>query len=241
MKNAETKFVTNIYNDANPNVYSPFNSAIAGSTQFSSALPDIGTGTDGFSRIGDLIQPMSLKTALDVRIKGGTSSTGNPVDVTVVVYYGYCKKYRTWDEVSANSAALCEQLLRVGGISALTTLDTQGFNGIQSDSHLPVNTTIWKLKKKTFRLHKCPGYLNGSTSPGLLGGPAANNHSFILDYTDMLPAKLKYDQTVDVLPSNFAPIWCMGYYYNDGTAPNTGSGTGILEFKTNSMLYYKDI
>jgi len=240
MKTAETKYVSTIADDATPNTYSSFNSIISGATQFSCAMPTLQLGTNAYTRIGDLIQPTSLKVALDVRIKGGTSSTGNPVDLTVVLYYGYCKKYKNWNDVNTNSATLANQLLSTGGISALTSVDTQPFAGLQSDSHLPVNSTIWKLKKKTVRLFKCPGYLNGATSPGLLAGPSKYNHTFFLDYTDMLPAKLKYEDG-DPLPENFAPVWSMGYYYNDATAPNTTAGSGILEFKTNNMLYFKDI
>lgn len=241
MKTAETKFASSYASDPTPNIYAPFNSIISGATQFSGCLPTIIQGTGDYNRIGSLIQPIANKVALDVRIKGGSSSTGNPVDVTVVVYYGVCKKYKYHPDLSADSVNLALQLLRSGGLSAITSTDTQEFGGIQSDSHLPVNTAIWKLKKKTFRLFKAPGFLNGATSPGLLSTPCKNNHSCILDFSSFLPSKLKYDQDLDVDPSNYAPVWCMGYYYNDNTPPDTTSGSGILEFKQNAMLLYKDI
>jgi len=242
MKTAETKYVSSIASDATPDVYSSFNSVISGASQFSCALPSVIPGTNSFTRIGELIQPTSLKVALDVRLKAGAPQT-YPHDLTIVLYYGYCKKYKNWNDVDTNSATLADQLLQCGGTSVLTSMDTQPFAGLQSDSHLPVNTTIWKLKKKTCRLYKAPGVLN-ATSGALPGNPAVpnkNNHTFILDYTDMLPAKLKYEDEFADLPENFAPVWSMGYYYNDTTPPDATAGSGILEFKTNRMMYFKDI
>lgn len=241
MKTAETKFRTSYASDATPNVYSPFNSIISGATQFSGCLPSVNQGSGEYQRVGNLIQPISNKVALDVRIKGGTTSTNAPIDITVVVYYGVCKKYKYHPDLSADSANLCTQLLSSGGISAISSLETQEFGGIASDSHLPVNGAIWKLKKKTFRLYKAPGILNGTAGAGVLSTPNKNSHSCVLDFASFLPAKLKYDQDLDQDPSNYAPVWCMGYYYNDGTPPDTTAGSGICEFKQNAMLYYKDI
>jgi len=241
MKTAETKFASSYASDPTPNLYAPFNSIISGATQFSGCLPSILQGSGEYQRIGNLIQPISNKVALDVRIKGGTTSSGFPYDITVVVYYGVCKKYKYHPDLSADSTNLALQLLSSGGLSAITSTETQEFGGIASDSHLPVNNAIWKLKKKTFRLYKAPGILNGAVGSGTLSTPNKNNHSCILDFSSFLPSKLKYDQDLDVDPSNYAPVWCMGYYYNDGTPPNTTSGSGILEFKQNAMLLYKDI
>jgi len=242
MKTAETKFASSYASDDAPNTYSPFNSVISGATQFSSCLPNISLGTNEYSRIGNLIQPISNKVYLDVRLKAGAPQT-YPHDITVVVYYGVCKKYKFWQDLSADSAQLCQQLLSSGGLSAISSLDTQEFGGIQSDSHLPVNNAIWKLKRKTFRLYKAPGVLNATSGapPGNPAVPNKNNHTCVLDFSSFLPAKLKYDQDLDTDPSNYAPVWCMGYYYNDTTPPDTSAGSGICEFKSNAMLLYKDI
>lgn len=239
MKTAETKFVSSYATDANPNVYNSFNSVISGSTQFSGCLPSVIPGTGEYNRIGNLIQPISNKVALDVRFRAGNPAAPIPHDVTVVIYYGVCKKYKYYPDLSADSTNLCLQLLSSGGLSAISSTETQEFGGIQSDSHLPVNTAIWKLKKKTFRLYKCAGVTNGIAGAGVTAPLSKTNHTCILDFSSFLPSKLKYDQDLDQDPSNYAPVWAMGYYYNDTTPPDTGSG--ILEFKQNAMLLYKDI
>jgi len=233
--------VTSYASDDNPNIFSPFNSIIAGATQFSSCLPPLVQGTTDYQRLGDSVQPIANKVALDVRIKGGTTSSANPYDLTVVVYYGVCKKFKKFDDLSAASASLCGELLRSGGVSAISGVEVQEFGGIVGDSHLPINTSTWTLKKKTFRLWKAPGILNGGAGSGNFTSPNKNLHSCVLDFSSFLPSKLKYVDSVDDEPDNYAPVWAMGYYYNDGTPPDTGSGSGVLEFKTNAMLLYKDI
>lgn len=232
----ETKYTANYAYLATPNTYLPVNSPILGPTQWTLAVPGLGQGLTAYDRIGDKISPTSLKVALDLRFTAAAQAT--PHDITAVIYYGYCKKYTSFYDVQSNSVDLCDQLLRLGGVVTTTDAELQPFNGIQSDVHLPINKTVWALKKKTIHMYKAPGILNGGASAGVLSTPNKNNVSVILDWSSALPAKLKYDQSTDVYPENFAPVFAIGYYYNDGTAPDTG--TGILEFQASKMLYFKD-
>lgn len=233
MRTAETKFVSSYAGDTTPNVYTSVNSTITGATQFGFGLPSLFQGTGSYARQGDSITPRQTKVLLDVRL----TPTGAPVDLTVVLYYGYCKKYTKFTDVVANSFSLCNELLRLGGVNASGD-EEQSFNGIQSDSHLLVNTDVWHLKKITFRLNKCPGVLNGAGA-GVLSQGNKNTHAVLLDYSSMCPATLKYNTSTDDEPENWAPIWTMGYYYNDATPPDTGL-TGAIQYKANRMLTYKD-
>lgn len=231
----ETKYVSNYAALETPNTYINVNSPIVSSTQWGSALPQLPQGLTAYDRIGDRVNPTSLKVAMNLRLTAAAQTT--PHDLTVVIYYGYCKKFTYYTDVVTNSIDLSDKLLRLGGQDGASQ-ELAPFSGIQSDACLPINKTIWALKKKTIRFYKAPGVLNGTTGAGVLSVPNKNNHTVILDYTSMLPAKLKYDDSDDVWPSNFAPVWSIGYYYNDGTAPDTG--TGIVEYRDVRQLYYKD-
>jgi len=236
MREAQTKFVSSYPSDATPNAYTNFNSTIVGPTQWGLGLPDIVQGDTDYNRQGDTIKPRQHKVALDIRFTAG--SLGFPHDVTVVVYYGVCKKFKSWTDVQTNSLALCDELLRLGGVNGAGE-ETQSFNGIQSDSHLSINTDVWNLKKVTFRLNKAPGVLNGAAGAGVLSQGNKASHAVLLDYASFLPAELKYDTSTAQIPVNYAPVWSIGYYYNDPTAPDTGL-TGICEYKANRFLTYKD-
>jgi len=234
MRSAETKFVSSYASDATPNVYTSINSQIVGATQWGFGLPDLAQGTGSYTRNGDTITPRQSKVALDIRL----TQTGAPVDLTVVIYYGHCKKYTKYADVVANGTALSADLLRLGGVNSAGK-ENQSFNGIQSDSHLVINTDVWSLKKITFRLNKAPGVLNGAGA-GVLSQGNKPNHAVLLDFMPSgCPATLKYDTSSQTEPENWAPVWSIGYYYNDATAPDTGL-TGAIEYKANRMLTYKD-
>jgi len=237
MKAAETKYVSDYAANTTPNTYTTINSGISGATQWAYALPSLLGGTDTgspYTRQGGVIMPRQVKVALDVRLL----NTSLPHDITVVVYYGYCKTYTKYADVVTNSSDLCDQLLRLGGKTA-GGAETQSFNGIQSDSHLLINTDVWHLRKETFRLNKAPGVLNGSGGAGVLSQGNKNNHSMLLDFSKMCPAKLKFDTTTDDEPSNWSPVFSIGYYYNDATAPDTGL-SGIIAYQAIRHLTFKD-
>jgi len=239
MSTAETKYVSDATTDVT--TWTTVNSEIVGTQQFASGLcPLSQTTTQGssYTRVGDSIVPRQTKIALDIRLKAQTNPFLYPVDINVVVYYGYCKQYTTYGEVDANSTTLASQLLRLGGESA-PGVDTIPFRGYISDSHLPINTDTWVLKKEVFRLHKSAGVVNGATGAGVQSANQKVQHSIMLDYASMCPAKLRYDSTQAVYPANWSPCFAIGYYYADNTAPNTGTD-GIIEYKATRFLTFKD-
>lgn len=240
MKESETKYVSD-WASADPSVWYTINSEITGTNQFARGLVPLSqTTTQGssYTRIGDSILPRQVKVALDVRLKAPNPSTPFPYDVNVVVYYGYCKQYTTYAEVDANSATLASLLLRLGGESA-PGVDTTAFRGYVGDSHLLINTDTWVMKKAVFRLHKPAGIINGATGAGVTASTQKNQHSLMLDYSSMCPAKLRFDSTQAIEPANWAPVFTIGYYYNDNSAPNTGTD-GIIEYKAVRHLTFKD-
>lgn len=108
---AETKFVSSYAADATPNVYTGFNSVIQGASQWSSGMPPLVQGQSSYTRNGEQVSPRQNKVAVDVRLRPDV----DPVDITVVCYWGVCKKYKTYADVVTNSITLCTDLLKLGG------------------------------------------------------------------------------------------------------------------------------
>lgn len=239
MAEAETKYVSDATNDVT--AWQTVNSEIVGTQQFARGICPLSQTTgqgSSYTRLGDSIVPRQTKVALDIRLKAQVNPLLYPVDINVVVYYGYCKQYTTYDEVDSNSATLASQLLRLGGESA-PGVDTTPFRGYVSDSHLMINTDMWHLKKAVFRLHKAAGVVNGASGAGVQAANQKVQHSLLLDYASMCPSKLRYDSTQAVNPANWSPVFTIGYYYADNTAPNTGTD-GIIEYKATRHLTFKD-
>lgn len=243
-RKSETKYVSNITNSSGSPYVNPVmvNSAIQGTHQFQSALPPMVQGDDDYSRIGDSIVPTKLVNDLwiDFVPKSGQVGLDLPVDISVVIYYGYCKKYKSWTDVDTNSSALADQLLKLGTKDPVSGSEHKAFVGLHRDMTLLANQDIFHLKKKVIRMYKSPGYSNGVTSPGIISEPSKIHAHVKLDFTKLLPAKLKYEESTDTLPSNYSPFWCIGYVYNDQSLPDTGT-TGILEYQYTSHLHYKDM
>lgn len=244
-RKSETKYACSRAGESTPHVYTITDSVIAGAGQWGLALPGIIQGTDDYSRIGDTIAPTRARVDLQLKLTDpagsptGVYSNMNPVDITAYVVYGYCKRYKYTGDVIANSAALASQLLKLGGVDG-TGSEYTGFNGYAEDADLIINDSIWHLKVKKVRLFKSPGQLNGTVSPGTISTPNKTTHKMRLDFTKMLPAKLKYEDVGDSQPVNFSPVFSIGYFYNDGSPPDTTPGVGLLKYHATKHLFWKD-
>lgn len=245
-RKSETKYVTNVTNSAGTpyNAVTQFNSAVQGTHQFVNALPPMEQSTDGdsFQRIGDSVVPTKLVNDIwiDFVPTSPYFSATNPADLTVYIFYGYCKKYKNWNDVDTNSSALADQLLQLGTKDPVTGSEHKPFVGLHRDTTLLLNQDIFSLKKKVIRMFKSPGVSNGAAGGGIISQPSKIHAHVKLDFSKMLPAKLKYEESTDTTPSNFAPFWCIAYTYNDQTVPDTGS-SGILEYVYTSHLHFKDM
>ena len=161
-RKSETKYITD-YTDENANAWQTFNSQVFGANQWAAAIPPLAQGTTDYTRLGDSVFPTSHYTDLHFRINpvSPAYTSPNPVDITIVIFHGVCKKYKAPDEVRNNSAALCPTLLRLGQKSVGSGLETQPFMGYSQEMDFPINDVVWNLKKTTVRLYKAPGVLNG--------------------------------------------------------------------------------
>jgi len=255
-RNTETKYVREtIVSEGNV----VWNSQIAGSADWYRALPLVSRGSNSNQRVGDKIQPKSLKVNWTFRFDKNDQNTR---DIFVVLYLLSSKSNKDYN-TNNNSGALpsnFNQYLDNGNDT------TTYFSGTWADSQKPVNRENFTVHtKKIINLIKPTGLANGSgvVGPALLdasgniqtdlsGNPvylAAGSDGMYshersvrksFSYTfKSLPKNFLYSDVSLSRPANFAPVWAVGYYYADGSSPDTAAG--LLYAACETHLYYKDI
>jgi len=226
----ETKYSTNYQ------VNTPFNSVITTKSEWMFPLPSTytvgiasGQAASGAGRIGDQISPTSLKVHAIV-------SLGNAVvrctDIIVNFYVFTLKDAKSLDTVQSADSALPSRFLDTGdgGFNS--------FNGNAWDLDLPVNRSQFNLlHKRSFRLSKGFGYLNGTGTAGdsVTGASTTCKH---LHFDIPTPSVLKYLLDTDSKPQNFCPVMAVGYAHADGTSPDTALQDLQVSWRAN--LFYKD-
>lgn len=238
---SETKYVSNA------SAWNYFNSTIQGTNQWVSALPVIRQGDDAFQRIGDALSVKRLNTKIAFRfniadLPPPLQKVADARDISIVIYYGFVKKYKRYDDISSNSADLCNTLLDNGDGT------TSSFSGAYEDMLKPVNKDSWILKRKIVRLFKGQGYANTDQSASLVGQalypPALCSRMVTLRFKGK--DKVKYAPTITggtapQYPDNYAPVWTCAFIYNDQViTPETGTPTPV-QYLARNECWFKDM
>lgn len=249
----ETKYRSEII--APDNVGTAWNSIINTGADWYRCIPLVQTGTGEHNRIGDQLQPTRLRLDFSLHFANADASTR---DITAILYILTSKKDKSYTSNSPGGALASnfQQYLEKGDGS------TTFFNGKWEDSKYPIANNNFNLVKKfEIPLLKGSGLPNGSgivtqvpvdvsgnyriidISGGVLAGQdgmATHERSVRVNKTYVfkkLP-KFKYSDANSQYPNNFAPVWAVGYYYNDGTAADTTAG--MLRVAMTTQMSYKD-
>ena len=242
-KTNETKYVTetllNPFAEASgsttPSTYINFNSMINTQNDWYRVLPLVNQGLGAYNRVGDSITPVSLKCTWDLAFSL-TSSDANSRDIVVVMYCLRPKQQLQYPAVTANGQLAANLTILDAGNGIVKT-----YNGNQQNSYYPVDTRNFTVVfKKLIRLYKPFGTQNTNTPPLAAGasvGAAQQVYRKSFSHTWKKLKKLKYDAAAQV-PANFGDVWACGYFYTDGSPPDTGGG--LLQVGCYSELRYKD-
>ena len=228
--NEETKYVTEtLVEEAN------FNSGI-GSTipgipdEMYRAIPLLyqagGALGGSYNRIGKQIQPLSCKVNFRFNFD---SRDSNAREIRVVLYMLDGKSNRNYGTQ-----------LPATGLPTTFLDDGNGnnvrFQGKYLESKYPIDKDNWRiLHKRTFTLSKGMGTLNQNS----IATSQGKYHTKEITLNVKMPKSLKYDETI-TYPSSYAPVWAVGYYYADDTAPDLGLTAGCLHVTARSHLWFKD-
>lgn len=220
------------------------------------ALPAMVQGISDINRIGDRLEPVSHKVKLNIRLakqvvadQKGANAT--PIDLTVYVFYGFVKAMKTYQgaiAVQDNRLVVDTQSEAVTAMNSLldkgdTTFVT--FDGSQEYSQLPLGKYV-DMKVKKIHLRQAAGWINTGAGNNAAVPNTDSQNTIRKEVTLKFKpkAKLTYASATDIYPNNYAPVFALGYVYNDATAstnqlsPSYGAGT--VEYTAFSSLYFKD-
>lgn len=232
-RDQETKYVANQYDAGLAALANQWYSAgsLAAQANWYPAIPALGQGSGDYQRIGNKIHAVSNTVSLKIHFNALNLDANS---VYGVIYYGTSKTTKSW--TVANPAGNCAILDQGDGTN--TT-----FNGNLYKLTHPIDKHEYNLKRIVFRLTKTPGIQNNDLSGNtVVGGNYATANglqcrNFLLKFRT--PKTIMYDQNTAVWPSNYAPVYAVGFCHADGSALKIADDT-LVEVSSHCHLYFKD-
>lgn len=172
-------------------------------------------GTASGQRIGDKVKPVSLKVKGCVSFYDrGQSNVLSPMIVKV-----FCLQWKGLKDSSSG----------FGSVPLNTLMDQGGSVGAWDGSTI---RALWSINKEAFQV------LGSRTLK--ISDTDVENHKAQTGHYEMTikcPATFTFN-TGSLYPSNFAPFFVLGWYYEDGSTPAV-TDVNIVN-TAHSCLYYKD-
>lgn len=225
-----------------------------------------GVAASDVTRIGGKIEPVSHHVKMTIRLAPGYVSNSEspsslegftnvaqqvPLDVTAYIFYGYIKSMKTYQgSVATQNGSVLVTAQSEAGTAYNKLLDNgdltfTAFNGDPALAQLPLSSYVnMKVKKVHFR--QGGGWIN--TAVGLSGQTPVANTAADNTLTKQLtlkfkpPSKLDYATSGDLYPNNYAPVFAVGYVYNDamGFVGVPGANPGAIEYVAQAQMWFKD-
>jgi len=186
-------------------------------------IPEIASGTDGSTRLGDRIKPLSLK------VKGTVSVYENPdtKPFYVRILMLTQKDVKVGSQVGTSTDPA--HLLR----TAIPGASEIAFSGNRAELDYYVNDNKFKV------LYDKTTLIAPVTTVGSGAGNSAQFSQFRFSKTiKSLPAHFSFDEGNGNWVNNYAPFFAIGYAYADGSAPDTV--TTRISCQAYSRLTYED-
>lgn len=220
-KNVETKHA---YHASNNSALTFFNGGINSTGDMLQVVPNLSQGTADNNRIGDHIkgQKMNIKGYMRLDVNTTGSSNTELCNVVARLFVVSLKSKQNYTEASSSATPL-SGLLKKGGT-------TVGFTGVLSDIYAPVNTDLWTVHAdKRFYLNQSHLQNFNSTTNAIVPVETKNIVKFF-NINVKCKKLIKYDSNVSsgLLPTNFGPMFLLGYSFLNGASPdviNTRLGT----------------
>ena len=211
--------------------YVNFNSVINSSADWYRCLPLIGQGTASHQRMENLVRPKSCKLHFELRFSKADIKTRDVYAVLFVLNPKFQKEYAA-TSVNSVLSAKYDEFLKLGNDTNIS------YGGTWPSSTFPVQTNDFSLlHKRIVHLERPSGDQNGDGVTGDYSGTGTGMYSVAgsLRKTLTLNIKcpnLKYSKASDLLPNNYAPVWACGYYYANGTTPDSTGGLLAVSCRT---------
>lgn len=226
----ETKFKigppTNFNTNNTLEQFTSFTSGITSTNEIYNLIPDVAVGDDDHQRVGNVIQPVSLTTKVNLV---ATSSTS--MSVWADVYFLHSK---TVKDFKLTNGIQTGQLMNAGDGTNVP------YDGTSYTAMLPINKSEFTvIAHKHILLQKGNLDPNSALSGSLT--PASDTFSYTKSFSQKidLPQKLFYEARSQVQPTNTFPFMVVGFYGTD-TNGNTAPITARISAQAQSHMYYKD-
>lgn len=201
-------------------------------TSATPAIPLLTQGVGDFQRVGNMINPTSLK----VTLKFGF----NPVDVDthscyVVVYYGVSRDTKTW--AAGNNPMGTANFLDNGDGTSVP------FSGIVTALNKPIDNKQFIMKRIVFPLSKTEGLQSGYLNPAAQKDNYATSNgrsTKTLTLTFKPPKTLRYNLAADTYPQNYAPFYAVGFCNADSSALDLPGDRELIWCSSRVHMTYKD-
>lgn len=221
----ETKYVSGVIVDDN------FNSSISAATECYGLIPQVSEGDANWQRNGTKIQNGYLYIKGTIQYDpNGTAPPGTQLRPCTVRLMMLQQKNQM-DATQIGSRTSITSLLD----PRLGTENAQAYNGLFPSNEAPINKKLFRVfadKKYKFNWD----YQGNFSTAGAAAGNNLTKH-FVIKIR--CPKTLVYDIGVGSnLPTNFAPFMCLGFSYDDGTAPDFVSTP--FRVRALSTMYFKD-
>lgn len=167
-------------------------------------VQQIAPGVSAQQRVGDRIKPKALRLKGVVSFQPETINTAQNIYVRILILAQ--KNIKVGNDVAAGSVDTAH-LLRPGYVGG----DQQAFAGLTRNLYEPVNKDLFRVYlDKVVKLTCSVGGAAGTAQMPLYSA----RYSFRMK---KLPTFLTYDDGNGNWANNFAPFFCMGYAYSDGS------------------------
>lgn len=229
----ETKYVANSYDAALLPLANTWYSqgSLGAAGQWFPALPALAQGTGDYQRVGSKITPVGTSVTMKI---GFNPANVDAASIYGVIYYGTSKAVKSWNVTNP----IGNQQILEGGDGINYT-----FNGDRFRLNFPVDKKLYNMKRIVFRLAKTPGIQNSDISGATVTG---GNYSTANGYqcrniklNIRAPKKITYEDNVDTWPSNFAPVFGVGFCHADGSTL-TVADQNLLTVSSQCHMWFKD-
>ena len=229
-KQQETKFViqapTNKNTGNNIFAFTAFTSGITSTNEVYRLIPDVAVGDDDYQRIGNVIQPVSLTTKVNLACFTNSSEV-----IYADVFFCTSKNVKDYD--NTNQIPTGELLNNGQGGNV-------AYDGTSGTAMYPVNKSEFTLiAHKRIRLAKGANDPNTACSGG--SPPATDTFQHYASFSQKipLPQKLLYEAKAKTQPSNTFPFMMVGFVAADANG-NTAPSIARVFVQAQSHMYYKD-
>lgn len=227
----ETKFVLdapwNFDSSLSLETFTGFTSGITSTAEVYALIPRVSQGQDDHNRVGNIIQPVSLTTKVNLALY-----TAHSQNIYADVYFCHSKTVKS---ANNTTGVVVSALLNAGDGTNV------GYDGTSYTAMLPVNKSEFTvIAHKRVLLRKVGGNPNYELDNSL-GASSISDSKYCASFAQKikLPQRLVYEQASNQYPTNTFPFMMVGFCGADsmgGIAPITAR----LQVQAQSHLYYKD-